>query len=120
MAGWGEVVTDRPPETPPPPARPAVPSVISTLTALRQRLRALGANPAHEERVLRLWANALPQTSGRRRLEDFMPQALRNALPALDDELQSLARIRSMAAMVSRMKPVPFSGSKGKSVPNST
>lgn len=72
-----------------------MPSVISTLPALRQRLRALGANPAHEERVLRLWANALPQTSGRRRLEDFMPQALRNALPALDGELQSLARIRS-------------------------
>ncbi|HJV70130.1 RNA methyltransferase [Ideonella sp.] len=72
-----------------------MPSVIATLPALRQRLRALGANPAHEERVLRLWANALPQTSGRRRLEDFMPQALRNALPALDDELQSLARIRS-------------------------
>lgn len=67
-------------------------SVLTTLPALRQRLRALGANPAHEERVLRLWANALPQGSGRRRLEDFMPQALRKALPALDDELAALAR----------------------------
>ncbi|HEX5687302.1 MAG TPA: RNA methyltransferase [Ideonella sp.] len=70
-------------------------SVLSTLPALRQRLRALGANPKHEERVLRLWANALPQTSGRRKLEDFMPQTLRQALPALDEELQALATVRS-------------------------
>jgi 23S rRNA (adenine2503-C2)-methyltransferase len=70
-------------------------SLISTLPALRQRLRALGALPLHEERVLRLWANALPQTSGRRRLEDFMPQSLRAALPALDEELRGLARLRS-------------------------
>jgi 23S rRNA (adenine2503-C2)-methyltransferase len=72
-----------------------VSSVLSTLPALRQRLRALGANPKHEERVLRLWANALPQTSGRRKLEDFMPQTLRHALPALDEELQALATVRS-------------------------
>ena len=70
-------------------------SLISNLPALRQRLRALGALPLHEERVLRLWANALPQTSGRRRLEDFMPQSLRAALPALDEELRALARLRS-------------------------
>ena len=70
-------------------------SALSTLPALRQRLRALGANPKHEERVLRLWANALPQDSGRRKLEDFMPQTLRHALPALDEELQALATVRS-------------------------
>ncbi|MGM9491807.1 RNA methyltransferase [Ideonella sp. YS5] len=70
-------------------------SLIANLPALRQRLRALGALPLHEERVLRLWANALPQTSGRRRLEDFMPQSLRAALPALDEELRALARLRS-------------------------
>ena len=70
-------------------------SLIANLPALRQRLRALGAQPLHEERVLRLWANALPQTSGRRRLEDFMPQTLRAALPALDEELRGLARLQS-------------------------
>jgi 23S rRNA (adenine2503-C2)-methyltransferase len=70
-------------------------SLIANLSALRQRLRALGAQPLHEERVLRLWANALPQTSGRRRLEDFMPQTLRAALPALDEELRGLARLLS-------------------------
>ncbi|WP_137896488.1 RNA methyltransferase [Ramlibacter sp. 2FC] len=62
---------------------------------LRQRLRALDAKPGHEQRVLRLWAQALPQDSGRRQLEDFLPQALRAALPELDAELQALARLRS-------------------------
>jgi 23S rRNA (adenine2503-C2)-methyltransferase len=62
---------------------------------LRQRLRALGAAPRHEERVLRLWAQAQPQDSGRRRLADFMPRALRDALPALADELAALARLHA-------------------------
>ena len=62
---------------------------------IRQRLRALGANPTHEERVLRHWARALPQDSGRRRLEDFMPGAVRAALPALSEELAGLARLQS-------------------------
>ena len=65
------------------------------LAALRQRLRALGAGPKHEERVLRLWSRALPQDSGRRRLEDFMPQALRLALPEIGAELAALARLGS-------------------------
>ena len=62
---------------------------------LRQRLRALGAQPCHEQRVLRLWANALPLDSGRRRPEDFLPRALREALPAIEAELLSLGRLRS-------------------------
>jgi 23S rRNA (adenine2503-C2)-methyltransferase len=65
------------------------------IEGIRQRLRALGAKPAHEQRVLRLWANALPQVSGRRRPEDFLPLALRDALPALADELAALGRLRS-------------------------
>ena len=63
--------------------------------ALRQRLRALGARPQHEQRVLRLWAQALPQDSGRRRTEDFLPASLRAGLPALEAELEGLARLRS-------------------------
>ena len=61
----------------------------------RQHLRNLGAGPDHEQRVLRLWAQALPQDSGRRPTESFMPKALRDALPALSDELAGLARLRS-------------------------
>jgi 23S rRNA (adenine2503-C2)-methyltransferase len=62
---------------------------------LRHRLRALGANPAHERHVLRRWAQARPQDSGRRRIDDYLPLALRQALPTLSDELSALARIHS-------------------------
>ncbi|MBK7615229.1 MAG: RNA methyltransferase [Burkholderiales bacterium] len=62
---------------------------------LRQHLRTLGAQPKVEDRVLRLWAQAQPQDSGKRRLEDFMPKALRLALPALSAELAALVQLRS-------------------------
>jgi len=65
------------------------------IAELRHRLRSLGAKPKHEERVLRLWANALPQTHGRRRIEDWLPLELRAALPALEAELAALAVERS-------------------------
>jgi 23S rRNA (adenine2503-C2)-methyltransferase len=62
---------------------------------LRQRLRALGANAAHEQHVLRRWAQAKPQDSGRRRIDNYLPLTLRNALPALTDELATLACVHS-------------------------
>jgi 23S rRNA (adenine2503-C2)-methyltransferase len=65
------------------------------LDTLRHRLRTLGANPAHEEHVLRRWSQAKLQDSGRRRIEHYLPQALRDALPALTDELANLARLQS-------------------------
>jgi len=65
------------------------------IDAVRQRLRAVGAGPAHEQRVLRLWAQALPQSSGRRRIEDFLPARLRAALPQLEEELRGLASLQS-------------------------
>jgi 23S rRNA (adenine2503-C2)-methyltransferase len=62
---------------------------------LRERLRTAGAGPGHERRVLRLWAQALGQDSGRRRPEDFLPQTLRAALPTIETELAGLARLVS-------------------------
>ncbi|MBI5269138.1 MAG: RNA methyltransferase [Burkholderiales bacterium] len=62
---------------------------------LRTRLAALGANPKHAQRVLRLWSNALPQDSGSRPVESFLPRTLREALPALEAELAALARVVS-------------------------
>lgn len=62
---------------------------------IRQQLRAHGAKPCHEQRVLRLWSQALPQDSGRRRPEDFLPLEVRAVLPALAAELQGLACLRS-------------------------
>ena len=68
---------------------------IQHVQQLRERLRGLGAGAGHEERVLRRWAQAQAQDGGRRRLEDFMPQPLRLALPALVAELAGLARLVS-------------------------
>jgi 23S rRNA (adenine2503-C2)-methyltransferase len=68
---------------------------VTPLRHFRERLRACGAKPGHEQRVLRLWAQALPQDSGRRAIDDFMPRALREALPGIMDELGQLARITS-------------------------
>lgn len=62
---------------------------------LRQTLRAAGAGPTHEQRVLRLWSQALPQGSGKRRPQDFLPATLLAALPAIEAQLQGLARLRS-------------------------
>lgn len=63
---------------------------------LKSRLRAAGANAKHEHRVLRLWSQAQPQDSGKRRIEDFLPAALRAELPSIEAELEQLARLRSM------------------------
>ena len=76
------------------------PQAISQPVPLRirdihDRLRSLGANPAHAQRVLRHWVQALPQDSGRRRPEHYLPLALRNAMPQLVADLQALARLRS-------------------------
>ena len=62
---------------------------------IRQRLRALGAGPDHEAHVLRRWVQARAQDSGRRRIEHYLPQALRAELPALVADLAALARLRS-------------------------
>src|SRR3954470_5230445 len=65
------------------------------IDSLRQRLSAAGAGPTHEERVLRLWTQALPQDGGKRRLANFLPASLLAELPAIENELQGLARLRS-------------------------
>ena len=62
---------------------------------IRQRLRAHGAKPIHEQRVLQAWARVLPVDTRHRRAEDFLPLRLRGALPALSQELDGLARLRS-------------------------
>ena len=62
---------------------------------IRQRLRQLGAAPVHEAHVLRLWAQVRPHDSGRSKPEHFLPQALRDAWPALAAELAGLARLQS-------------------------
>lgn len=61
------------------------------LAHLRAHLAALGANDAHASRVLRRWLHAQPQAGGRRRIEHWLPTPVRDALPALVQDLDSLA-----------------------------
>jgi 23S rRNA (adenine2503-C2)-methyltransferase len=68
---------------------------VSQISLLRERLRAAGAKPGRERRVLRLWAQALPQDSGSRHVDDFLPRQLREALPGIMAELDDLARVVS-------------------------
>ena len=65
------------------------------IETIRQRLRALGALPLHEQRVLRDWLQALPHDRGRRRPQDFLPRALRDALPEIDAALHGIVRLIS-------------------------
>jgi 23S rRNA (adenine2503-C2)-methyltransferase len=62
---------------------------------LRQRVAALGAAACHVDALLQAWTRALPLGSGKRRPEDFLPQSVRAALPALECEWSALARLRS-------------------------
>ena len=62
---------------------------------IRQRLQALGALPCHEQRVLRAWTQICSLDTRHRKAENFLPLALRNALPEITADLEGLARIRS-------------------------
>ncbi|HUR88611.1 MAG TPA: RNA methyltransferase [Ramlibacter sp.] len=63
---------------------------------IKRQLRDAGAGTSHEFRVLRLWSQALPQDSGKRRIENFLPRSLREALPAIESTFEGLARIVSV------------------------
>jgi 23S rRNA (adenine2503-C2)-methyltransferase len=58
-------------------------------------LQALGANPKHEHRVLRAWAQQASLDTRHRRAEDFLPKAVRAGLPVLMAELEGLVRLVS-------------------------
>lgn len=65
------------------------------IQAIRERLLSLGARPEHAQRVLRDWIQCAPHDRGRRRPDDYLPKTVRAALPALDAELDGLARVLS-------------------------
>jgi 23S rRNA (adenine2503-C2)-methyltransferase len=62
---------------------------------IQARLEAAGAGPSHAFRVLRLWSQALSQQTGKRRVDDYFPKSLRDALPAIEAELDALAQLVS-------------------------
>lgn len=65
------------------------------ISDLRQRLRALGANPAHESRVLRHWVQCVPLHAGKQPLQGWLPKAVMQALPDLFAALDGLLSVRS-------------------------
>jgi 23S rRNA (adenine2503-C2)-methyltransferase len=64
---------------------------------LHHRLAELGALPLHSGRILRAWLQGRSLDSGRRSqaAQDFLPLAVREALPQLVRELDGLVRLRS-------------------------
>jgi 23S rRNA (adenine2503-C2)-methyltransferase len=62
-----------------------------------QRLTDLGAKPMHIGRITRAWLGGKPLDTGTRnqKTENFLPLAVRNALPELSDALDALARLSS-------------------------
>lgn len=59
------------------------------ITQIHERLQQAGAAPIHRQRLLRLWLNGVALI-GAPSLEDFLPKRLREALPALQAELDAL------------------------------
>lgn len=62
-----------------------------------QRLTDLGAKPMHIGRITRAWLRGVPLDTGTRnqKTENFLPLAVRNALPELSNALDGLARLSS-------------------------
>jgi 23S rRNA (adenine2503-C2)-methyltransferase len=65
------------------------------VAVIRERLASLGALPEHQARVLRDWVQGAPHERGRRRPADYLPKAVREALPQFDAELAGLAHVIS-------------------------
>src|SRR5512143_2417410 len=63
------------------------------ISQLRQRLHDLGCKPCHEDRVLRGWSQVCSYDRKGSPAETFFPAALRNELPAIEAELNGLARL---------------------------
>ncbi|MBI5891223.1 MAG: RNA methyltransferase [Nitrosomonadales bacterium] len=65
------------------------------ISLLRQRLHDLGAKPCHEDRFMRGWSQVCSYDRKSSPAATFFPLALRNELPAIEAELNGLARLRS-------------------------
>jgi 23S rRNA (adenine2503-C2)-methyltransferase len=63
------------------------------ISHLRQRLHDLGAKPCHEDRLLRGWSQMRSYDVKGSPAATFFPQAMRNELPAIEAELNGLARL---------------------------
>jgi 23S rRNA (adenine2503-C2)-methyltransferase len=69
------------------------------ITHLRQRLQGLGCKPCHEDRLLRGWCQVRSYDIKGSPAVTFFPAALRDELPAIEAELNALARLKSEHAV---------------------
>jgi len=78
------------------PTRALIPAAYSPMriSHLSQRLRELGAKPCHEDRLLRGWSQVASYDRKNSPAENFFPLALRAALPAIEAELDGLAKLQ--------------------------
>lgn len=63
------------------------------ISQLRQRLSELGAKPCHEDRLLRGWSQVASYDRKHSPADNFFPAAIRNELPAIEAELNGLAKL---------------------------
>ncbi|HYF41536.1 MAG TPA: RNA methyltransferase [Ramlibacter sp.] len=68
---------------------------MTQISEILERMRTLGAKPLHEQRVLRAWLQGRPLDIGPRKVDDYFPAKLRDALPLLAAELERLASVAS-------------------------
>jgi 23S rRNA (adenine2503-C2)-methyltransferase len=64
-----------------------------SLAQLRQRLQSLGCKPCHEDRLLRGWSQVASYDRKGSPAATFFPAAMRRELPAIEAELEGLARL---------------------------
>lgn len=83
------------------------------LSTLHQRLQSLGCKPCHIDRVLRGWVQVASYDRKGSPAATFFPAALRDALPAIEAELEGLARVKSEHAALSPT-PLPSTGEGDK------
>jgi 23S rRNA (adenine2503-C2)-methyltransferase len=65
------------------------------ISHLRQHLQNLDAKPCHEDRLLRGWSQVCSYDRKGSPADTFFPAALRNELPAIEAELNGLAKLQS-------------------------
>ncbi len=86
------------------------------LSHLRQRLHDLGCKPCHTDRLLRGWSQVRSYDIKGSPAETFFPLAMRNELPAIEAELEGLARLKSAYAASPTPAPPPEGEGKGSEV----
>ncbi len=83
---------------------------------LRQLLRTHGAGPEHEKLALRAWLQGRSLATGHSRPDQFFPARLRAALPALEQQFDAIARVRTAHPAADRATRLLVQLSDGQSV----